>query len=224
MKIRVFSVEIGLLILVWAASANAQTPDPECVKWFQRSKIEAGTSDCEILCSSLTVDMGTFQCPNQCRLLCKRKDESALLGRFVYYPGLTPSELKLAEANPKDAVIVFIQKTYAEMSSNKNFPTQKINDEGDAFRHFMWAGLLTKELGEEKAKSFLDAHEDNRLQPPEEKAMDFANNRAGILAAIRLLKEGSCSQDRLERVALEEMREGHLSVLNPGLPIPKEPQ
>ncbi|MEQ1877593.1 MAG: hypothetical protein ABL958_13190 [Bdellovibrionia bacterium] len=32
-------------------------------------------------------------------------------------------------------------------------------DESDAFRHFVWAGLLANEFGRERAKEFLDAHE-----------------------------------------------------------------
>jgi len=53
---------------------------------------------------------------------------------------------------------VFIQKNRAEWSSGRNFPDQNLNDESDVFRHFIWAGLLTKELGSTKAKEFLNAH------------------------------------------------------------------
>lgn len=48
-----------------------------------------------------------------------------------------------------------------------------IDDESDAFRHFVWAALLTKELGKARAKEFLDAHETDPDQPHIERQMDL---------------------------------------------------
>lgn len=85
----------------------------------------------------------------------------------------------------------------------------------NAMRHFIWAGLLTKELGSELAKIFLDAHEANPSQPADEKAMDLANNRAGILGAEKLIKQNTYTMDGLIELGKEELKNKNLSVLTP---------
>lgn len=99
-----------------------------------------------------------------------------------------------------------------------------MNDESDAFRHFIWAGLLTKELGTEKAKNFLQAHEEDPDQPTNERDMDLHNNNRGQQATLKLIKENNWSLEKLEAKGLDELRSKQLEVLKPGLPIPKEPQ
>lgn len=146
------------------------------LNWFKARKIKTEGKSCEIECSTLMVDMGTFMCPNQCKELYKRSRTTRIPGKFIYYPGLNPAEKKLVEKYPKDEIAVFIQKTRAEFASDSNFPMQGLNDEGDAFRHFVWAGLLTKELGKEQVSKFLDAQEDNRLQPDNERIMEFQHS------------------------------------------------
>lgn len=94
----------------------------------------------------------------------------------------------------------------------------------DAFRHFVWAGLLMKELGKEMANEFLNAHEANPLQPEREKQMDQFNNNRGQLAAETLIRSKVWSLRNLEKKALEELRDGKLKVLRPMLPVPKEPR
>jgi hypothetical protein len=98
-------------------------------------------------------DMGTFMCPDQCDKLCKPKEKESLPSKFVFYPGLTQAEKELVVKNPKQAILVFKQKGLAEDSADRNFPDQNLNDESDAFRHFIWAGLLTKELGDLSRRS-----------------------------------------------------------------------
>lgn len=83
---------------------------------------------------------------------------------------------------------------------------------------------MTRELGAERAQLYLDAHEENPLQPPAERAMDLANNRGGILGAQRLMKNNkSFDLKSLEQSALDDLRARRLIILNPGLSIPKEP-
>lgn len=161
-------------------------------------------------------------CPDQCEELCRSNLSS--LGKFVFYPGLTPAEKKLIEQSPKDALTVFIQKTRAEASSARNFPEQALNDESDAFRHFLLAGLLTRELGAARAEEFLDAHEEDPAQPEREREMDNHNNERGQLAARTLIKQNRWNQNRLESMGLDELRGRKLKVIKPGLSIPKEPR
>ncbi len=147
-----------------------------------------------------------------------------MLKNFIYYPGLTPAENKLIKKYPIDALTVYLQKNIAENSSSRNFPDQSLNDESDAFRHFIWSGLLTKELGVNKAREFLDAHEEDPAQPENQKKMDLFNNNRGQIAAQNLIKENVWCLRTLERKALNELKDNKLSVLKYGLIIPTEPK
>ncbi len=223
----IFKISLSSLLLMvsfpkWTyANSNVH---PDCLKWFDRSRVKSGSKDCEIQCSMLDTTMGTFMCPNECNSLCKAGNEDDQIGMYIYYPGLTPAERKLVKKHPKDALTVFLQKTRAEWSSSRHFPDQGLNDESDAFRHFIWAGLLTKKLGQERAKEFLDAHEANPLQSKEERNMDLHNNDRGQSAARKLIEDKNWSIEKLEEMGLEELRNKQLKVTNPRLPIPKEPK
>lgn len=169
-------------------------------------------------------DMGTFMCPDQCEILCKPKKKQSVLSKFVFYPGLTQAEKELVVKNPKQAFSVFEQKELAEDSTDRNFPDQNLNDESDAFRHFILAGLLTKELGREKAKEYLYAHETDPDQPEIERRMDEFNNGKGQSAAETLIQNKNWSLRNLESQGLKSLHAKELEVIRPGLPIPKEPK
>jgi hypothetical protein len=178
-----------LSFLLWASPRTfAQPPDKECLTWFNRAKIASDSKDCELKCGALMTDMGTFMCPDQCDLLCKVTASDSIFKKLVYYPGLTPAEKRLAKKNPGDALTDYIQKTRAELSTGRNFPAQGLSDESDAFRHIIWAALLTKELGQSKAKEFLEAHEADPDQADNEREMDLHNNTRGQAAAEKLMK------------------------------------
>jgi len=80
-------------------------------------------------------------------------------------------------------------------------------------RHFVWAALLTNRLGVEKTKKFLDAHENNPVQPSSEKAMDLANNRAGILVTLKLREKNVFNVDNIKKEAITSLRDKSLVVL-----------
>jgi hypothetical protein len=223
MNANISSTMLISLFLV-ASVSTALDPDPDCVAWFNKAKIKAGAKGCELSCATLMVDMGTFMCPDRCEDLCKAKPEESLLAKFILYPGLTPAEKNLVAKNPKDAFTVYKQKKIAENATSHNFPDQNLNDESDAFRHFLWAALLTKELGKSKAKEFLDAHEEDPDQPEIERQMDIHNNGRGQAATESLIKERRWSERNIAAKGLEELRSKQLQVLKPGLPIPKEPK
>ncbi|MFZ4405159.1 MAG: DUF6973 domain-containing protein [Pseudobdellovibrionaceae bacterium] len=212
---------IYLLFYFYSSFSFANTLSDSCIKWFKNSKIDSNSADCELKCATIMVDMGTFTCPSECQKLCTKSNS---INRFIYYPALNEKEKKLIKSRPfGELILVYKSKIAAEQSSLRNFPVQKTNDEGDAFRHYIWAGLLTKELGSENAKVYLDAHEANPLQPQNEKSMDLANNRGGILGAQELIKENNFNQKNLEQKALIELENGNLIVIEPRLEIPKEP-
>lgn len=108
------------LIVIWLPPALAKNVDPDCLDWFNRSKIEPRSKDCELNCATLMTDMGTFICPNQCDELCKPKEKESLLSKFVFYPGLTQAEKKLVVKNPKQAFTVYKLKGRAEDSTINN--------------------------------------------------------------------------------------------------------
>lgn len=218
--LNLLNINLFLIISLLSLGLYANSADQKCNDWFKEGNIKVGTKDCRLDCTTLSTDMRTFLCPNQCDSLCQISDETTSIGRMIYYPGLTQSERKLIEKYPKDALTVFVQKNRAESSSLFYFPNQELSDEGDAFRHFIWAGLLTKELGFEKAKEFLDAHENDPDQPISEQKMDIFNNSQGQEAALELVKQKNWSLEKLEQQGLEKMKRKQLEVLKPGLPIP----
>lgn len=207
-----------LLINLFLIQAKAY-PDSNCVEWFKKSKILKNSNSCISDCSVLMVDMSTFLCRNQCPELCSESP----LTNYVFYPGLTSTEKALISKHPTESVTVYIKKNIAEEASLRNFPEQRISDEADAFRHFVWAAELTSELGADVAQKFLDAHEEDPIQKPEDKAMDLANNRGGILFAQKILKNKNYSLENVVKEALDQLRDKKMNVLRPGLEIPKEP-
>lgn len=220
-----YAARVFLVVFsIFSFSVNANQPDTDCADWFKASKVTAGAKACELDCATLVTDMRTFMCPNQCDMLCKITDKKNVLSKILFYPGLTPAEKKLVEKNPEAALTAFTQKTRAEWSTGRNFPEQGLNDESDAFRHFLWAGLLTKELGPEKAKEFLDAHEANPLQPDSERAMDQFNNEKGSASAQNLILNKKWSLENLEKDGLDSLKSKSLKVLSPGLKIPEVPK
>jgi hypothetical protein len=223
-KLFLFSSIIFIAFFIFCLSAQASQPNADCMNWLKAGKVKPGTKNCERDCVVLMTEMGTFMCPNQCDILCKDAGGKSILEKVVYYPGLTPAEKKLVEKNPEDALNAFIQKTRAEWSSGRNFPEQGLSDEADAFRHFIWAGLLTKELGSEKAKQFLSAHEANPLQRDSERDMDQFNNEKGSSTAQNLISNKKWNLENLEKSGLDSLRSKDLKVLNPGLKIPEVPK
>lgn len=197
--------------------------DDTCSRWFASGQVQSGKS-CESQCVTLMTNMSTFHCTSRCRKLCEDSRPKNLLGKLIYYPGLTPAEKKLVEDKPSAAFHAFVQKTRAEFSSSRHFPDQGIDDESDAFRHFIWAGFLTNELGPTMAKEFLDAHEANVFQLEPQREMDKFNNQMGISTALLLKSSNRWSTQNLEKHGLDLLRSKKLQVLKPGLKIPEVPQ
>ncbi len=130
------------------------------------------------------------------------------------YPTLNKDEKWLVRERPMEAAIVFYNSIIAERAAENLFPTSKPNGESDAVRHYIWSGLLTRDLGEESARAFLDAHEKSPGQSNEEKEMDLFNNDQGILAANELIqKDGYFSNSTIIEKSKEALASGSLRVL-----------
>lgn len=153
------------IIRFWFLFSLPVFSDP-CADWFQRSQLKPGPQ-CVEKCAVLPTGMDTFARPSLCTDFCnERSFIEKLLGNLVYYPGLTTRERELVRLHPKEAITVFQLAQKAESATEKRFGRDTQDDESDAYRHFVWAGLLSKELGSELAKKFLDAHEFGRENDP----------------------------------------------------------
>lgn len=130
------------------------------------------------------VDMGTFDCHEDCDSLCERpKSEKFIFQLSDLYPGLNPAERALVAQHPSKLLDAYKLSWRAERDCLQEFPKSDRNDGSDACRHFIWAALLTQNLGHEMAQKILDAHEQEPTQPRDEKAMDLANNQRGVTFA-----------------------------------------
>ncbi|MGE4232517.1 MAG: hypothetical protein AB7F43_04225 [Bacteriovoracia bacterium] len=119
------------------------------------------------------------------------------------YPTVTKKERELIEKDPLTSFRVFLLARDAERSAEKCVGGNCVNDSCDAFRHFVWAGLLTREFGEETARHYLNAHEDGPGKR-EDREMDIFNNEKGIEGAKGL--RNNFSQEELESLGLEWVR------------------
>ncbi len=137
----------------------------------------------------------------------------AVSKQTIYTPYLTLEEVRLSAKYPKEALKVYELKRVAERFTNKNFGRNDSDDESDAFRHYVWAALLSNELGPEIAKQFLDAHESSEQHNDPSLLMDLANNRAGIIATEILKKKSQLTEAAIEKIALQELKDGKLIVL-----------
>jgi hypothetical protein len=171
------------LIVVLFFLTTASQAQSNCKSWFQKQKIELGIS-CLEKCVIAPIDMGTFECHEECDSLCDRpKSEKFVFQISDLYPGLTPSERSLIAQHPSELLEAYKLSWRAEGECLKEFPKSDRNDGSDACRHFFWATLLTQKMSHEMAQKILDAHEQEPSQPPEEKAMDLANNQRGVTFA-----------------------------------------
>lgn len=95
---------------------------------------------------------------------------------------ISPREAAFIAKHPLDALKIYqdaqkaLRLTWDNMKSSSGFE----DDRADAFRHFVWSGLVTHDIGPDKAKEYLDAHEDFPENKLDAKEMDMHNNNQGI--------------------------------------------
>lgn len=138
-----------------------------------------------------------------------------LLGYMAsQYPTLNASEKALVKKYPVESAIVFYNAIIAENNAESLYPESGVNGVADAFRHYVWSGLVTRDLDESTAREFLAAHESDPGQPQIEREMDEFNNDRGILAAKDLLDLGVFEDEKLFKKAASEISAGSLRILN----------
>lgn len=218
---------IGFVLATSILLAKAEPIPNECLDWFGRAKIQPKSKNCEIDCALIPSTMLTFDCNRFCDALCSEKLESKdqpKLSSLILYPGLTQAEKAFVSQYPGQALKVFLQKERAEFSTDRNFPSGGVDDEADAFRHFVWAVLLKQSIGDELARKVLQAHEADPANNGPDRDMDEFNNKVGLEAADRLAKQGKTRLNDTESEVLRLLREKKLTVLRPGLRIPEKPK
>ncbi|MFN8791851.1 MAG: DUF6973 domain-containing protein [Bdellovibrionales bacterium] len=201
---------ISFFLTLSISVLNAADPHEVCLDWFLKSKLKKDRN-CVLNCSILDTDMSTYMCPNQCEGLCKIDIEKSEVPTNLY--GLTEDEVKICKEDPVLCVKTYKQSFEAENLCLEIYAKSETNDESDACRHFMWAAIMTRSQGSEKAKRVLDAHENNPKEPLDQKSMDLANNRAGIFTSEKLIKDERYGSTELKNEFLKQLRSGSLIIL-----------
>jgi hypothetical protein len=105
-----------------------------------------------------------------------------LNGTFKKSTGISIREADFIQQHPVDAAQIYLaaqtalNSTWDKFESKTNFE----DDKSDAFRHFVWASLITREIGADRALEYLTAHEDFPGNNLRAKEMDMYNNNKGI--------------------------------------------
>jgi RHS repeat-associated protein len=137
--------------------------------------------------------------------------------------GLRATELQVAWGNPWSTLKIHIsgnREIAEKVAENSPLPGLH-NGPADALRHALFNALNTQEVGEEIAKAFGDAHEEDRPgQPAQEKIMDLHNNEVGR----KLAKESPSSNPlTLAEKLIEKIEAGDLMMLDDnGNAVPTE--
>lgn len=187
----------------------------ECRDRFESKKINK-SDDCSMACATLRVDMGTFDCGRFCDDYCKSIEKQVFDFGFQLsklYPGLTDAEREFVNVNPQRAAQAYYLSWKAESICKKVYFVSDTNDESDACRHFIWASLLNAEYGQTIASELLDAHEQNPDEPENERSMDLANNRRGIIASSELIKNKTASDSQFLSQFQKDLKDGKIIVL-----------
>ncbi|MGB0453965.1 MAG: DUF6973 domain-containing protein [Bacteriovoracaceae bacterium] len=109
---------------------------------------------------------------------------------------ITDAELDLILKHPYDAYKMYKTSRKAINLMQKRYPGDPAQDnEADAFRHFIWSAYSAKEIGVERAKEFLDAHEQTSKRTKESIDMDYHNNSLGLKAGEKLKESANFDQD-----------------------------
>ncbi|MBK9294119.1 MAG: hypothetical protein IPM57_06690 [Oligoflexia bacterium] len=138
------------------------------------------------------------------------------------YPTLTNEEKILIQQYPYESLRVLWHQFKSEYATDKLFVGGSIDGEADAFRHYVWAGFLTHDLGKNLAEKYLNAHEAGQSVYSPDRRMDEYNNKKGIEGALRLEKSNQFSNKNLYKEAISELKNNKLIVIKPTGKVPDD--
>lgn len=184
-----------------------------CIEWFLEKGLDPSYEyQCVSQCA-VKVGMGTFHCPKYCEELCKAflPSRGGPISRTL---DLCPEEVKLVRENLQDALIVNEQRHRAVELTESVYQTSRADDESDALRHFLWSFFVCRELGADKAQSFMDAHE-SCAPRNEYTRMDRFNNSLGIETCKRMREDDEVGDEKVLKEGLRLIKEKKLIVEKP---------
>ncbi len=185
----------------------------ECDTWFKTANLKPG-GQCLFKCADGKTNAKTFRCTNLCGRFCKNSlKEQFIFNISVLYPGLTKAERTLSALYSKKMLTGYRLTWKAEKLCLSLFKTSGTNDASDACRHFIWAGLLYKNLGPSFSAKVVYAHEKDPNQTEKEKEMDEINNRLGFQVAEKLLIQNKFSERALIKSFQDKWKSGQVVVL-----------
>ncbi|MEK6705858.1 MAG: hypothetical protein AABZ06_08715 [Bdellovibrionota bacterium] len=145
------------------------------------------------------------------------KDAIIRNSAYWYHGQVTQSEATFIKSHPIEALNAYAQSRRAIISTWKHFGRNTEGDESDAFRHFIWAGLLLQQLGEARAREYLSAHEElakNKTTSDKQASeMDKYNNQEGLRTAKSLAEKNKLSLAHLEKEALDAIAHDRLKII-----------
>lgn len=200
-------------LMIWFMLFSLKVFGEECDTWFKNANIQK-EKDCLLKCTIIPTKMNTFMCPDRCNELCKSAvKQNTFFILSDLYPGLTAAERALAAKDPTKTFKAYQLTWKAESLCSSIYSKSKINDESDACRHFIWAALLYKEFGLEFSNEVLNAHEQDPQEPQDQRSMDLANNRLGLVSGEQLSKQNSFNDTTVINSFQENLKNGNLIVL-----------
>ncbi|MCB0368052.1 MAG: hypothetical protein KDD45_01105 [Bdellovibrionales bacterium] len=192
---------------------SIQSKSDECTDWITKLGIQ-DKSNCIPKCLSAETDLSTFTCPDKCQFLCEKTNESDTEYNLLKTYGLTEKEISYCNNNKIKCLQGYRLSWKAEKLCLTIYPQSSTNDESDACRHYTWSILMTKKIGLDSAESILNAHEDNPIEPENEKAMDLANNRLGLLFFSKF-KTKNLTDEEILNSFKKQLKENKLIILKP---------
>ena len=197
-------------LILWPLSGFAtQKIHSACLNFFEKEKAVPGEPSCIWKCQAIPnvyIKNEMIMCGGYCDQFCSSKPKvKPPYGLADLYPGLTDQERLLASNEPVKMLEAYGLAWEAEKICLSIFPVSDTNDESDACRHFMWAGLPVNKFGPEFSSQVLEAHEMNPLQPKNEEKMDSANNKLGLEIGAKLSQNSQLNEDSLKKAFLENL-------------------
>ncbi len=181
-----------------------------CDDWFNDLKIK-DIKNCASICRTSPINMSSFSCTGNCDKLCKKLKTPKKIDDSNYY-GLTDDEIKFCKENKIDCLKAYKESWNAEKICLSIYPVSDTNDESDACRHFVWAILLSREIGTAKAETVLSAHENNPKELKEQKSMDVANNRLGLIVFQKNVEKFK-TDESIKEAFQKQLKENKLIIL-----------
>ncbi len=183
-----------------------------CDEWFKSLKI-TDVKNCESICRTSPTDMASFSCPELCDKLCKKhQTEKAAAEENLY--GLTDREVSFCSGNKLTCIKAYKLSWNADSTCLKIYPKSRHNDESDACRHYVWAMLMSRDIGTKDAEIILNAHENNLKEPQAERAMDLANNRQSQIDYLKL-KNSKLTEEIILEKFKENIKNGKFIIIDP---------